>query len=246
MPPDHYELTYHHPSTTIHPYYTVKRLINAAAIRHDIDVKIGQFGYIETDDTIETRVLVQTTDEFDPEDTFWAADHASQIDAEDGFTTDTEPAPDPNLERALRSFLASDDATTTITHLNQDPDTKIFRYGDLTPCDPSTRDLWFVKVVDTTRDASDDIDIATIADFYQRHASLYRTHPSLKLGIEHQQSDETFELTVLATLTDRQEARQLAAKAGQDIIINYARKHIIPVTIDQTTPEDVTQVLNNA
>jgi len=181
-----------------------------------------------------------------------AVHHVSPADTSETAVTETEPDPadDPLPADDIPRFEGSDKMATVLGDVSETPGRGCLLCSNLTPCRSHERDLWFVSVQTTERDVTTELTKADIIEFYRENLDLLEENSELKIGVFHQTTEPTihtvgcndlpvfrrpirrdpemiynrpYQLSVVASLTDPQEARKLAERAGSSGVMNVYR-----------------------
>lgn len=250
-----YKLTYQFESGGGNIAYQTTQQVRKEADTHNTEVGLVTTGLSLESEGIEGTAIVEVSDSVVLTDVFESATairHVSPADNSETAVTETEPDPaeDPLPEDDIPRFEASDELAHVLGDVSATPGRGFLLYSNLTRCRPHERDLWLISVQNTELDVTAGLTKSDVVEFYRENLDLLDEEPSLKIGGFHGVAEPTVQLSVVASLTDPQEARELAGRAGSAGAMNAYRfelsKESLVVGTSTHGPGQVEAVFRNS
>ena len=223
-----YKLTYQFESSGGNIEYQTTQQVRKEADTSNTEVTLVTTGLALESEAIEGTAIVEVSDDIVPADVFESAAAVHQVWPADTFETagtETEPdrADDPRPADDIPRFEGSDKMATVLGDVSETPGRGCLLYSNLTRCHPHERDLWFVSIQTTDCNVTTELTKADIVEFYRENIDLLEEEAALKIGVFHGIAEPTIRLSVVASLTDPQEARELAERASSAGVMNVYR-----------------------
>lgn len=223
-----YNITYRFESDGGNIQYNTIQNVEKEAETSGVNVSIVTTGLELTDDAIHGIAVVELADDADPATVFESAVSIDHIEngvnskAEESSSLGTEVPADPEPVQDIHRIETNTAVAESLSALSEAPGSGMMFYSNLTRCRPFERDLWFVPLMGTRIDGSE-VTPADVAGFYSTQTELLEQQPELKIGVYHRTVDSTIQLSVVASLTDQEEAIELAAGIDGSSPMNFYR-----------------------
>lgn len=224
-----YKLTYQFESSGGNIEYQTRQNVENAALGIDAEVTLVTTGVSLSDDGITGTAIIDVGDTTVSEDVFESATGVDRLDQAGEFPIDsvsagdTAPAADPEPATDVPTFEDSSAMAQLLESVNRTPGQGFILYSNLIRCNPFERDLWFVPIRGTDIHADEGLSTAAVVAFYREHLDVLTDEPALKIGGYHRSDEPTIHLSLVASLTDREEARDLADRVGSPGAMNCYR-----------------------
>jgi hypothetical protein len=237
-----YNITYQFESDGGNIQYKTIQNVKKEADTSGVDLTIVTSGLALDDEVMRGIAVVELEDDADPAVVFKSAANVdkkevrgnSSDNQSDESTSELPSDPDPAQDI---SRVETDQAVArSLAEVSETPGRGAMFYSNLSRCQPFERDLWFVPISETSVDNSD-VSYVELVEFYCSHLELLQEQPSLKIGVYHQASNSRIQLSLVASLTDQQEASELAAKVDGPDPMNFYRFELskLPLVVGETT-----------
>jgi hypothetical protein len=237
-----YNITYQFESDGGNIQYNTIQNVEKEAATNGVDLTVVTTGLELTDDAIKGIAVVELADVNDPATVFESAtsiDHIedgvnSRADASGSLTTERPVNPEPVEE--MHKIEKNTAVAESLASLSETPGSGVMFYSNLTRCQPFERDLWFVPLVGTRIDGSE-VTPADVAEFCSTQLELLEEQPELKIVVYRWTSDSMIQLSLVASLTDQQEAIELATGIDDSSPMNFYRFELVKkaLVVDETT-----------
>jgi hypothetical protein len=221
-----YKLTYEFETSGGNIEYQTTQQVQKEAETHDSDVALVTTGLALENETIDGTAIIEVSDDTSPSGIFESAEAVDQVSPPGDSTpveADYELTDSPGPRDAISAFEQRDEMADIIVDVNETPGQGFLLHSDLTQCRPHERDLWLVVLNTVELDAESDLTKPDIVQFYRENFDLLEEEPTLKIGGFHGTVDQTIRLSLVASVTDQQEARELAGRAGRSGAVNVYR-----------------------
>ena len=221
-----HRLRYQFESSGGNVQYQTTQHVQKEADTHNTEVTLVTTGLSLTSGGIEGTAIVEVSDDVALADVFEAATAIRQLspDSRNPVTaSEQEPVSDPLPDDDIPRFEQSAAMKNLLADVSETPGRGFLLYSNLTRCRPHERDLWLVRIQSTELDATAELTKPDIVEFYREHIGLLEEKPTLKIGGFHGVSEPTIRLSVVASLTDPQEARELAERVNSAGAMNIYR-----------------------
>ncbi|WP_262178392.1 hypothetical protein [Haloarcula laminariae] len=219
-----YNLTYEFESSGGNIEYQTRQTVQKEADINDVDLSVVTTGLSLSDDRIKGIATVDADSDIVTADVFDSATEIHEVSHSwNAAQPEAEPASDPHPSDDVPRFEDSGDMQDLLATVNETPGRGCMFYSNLTRCWPHERDLWFVPLSATEIDASTGLSVADLIGFYRANIDQLEAHPTLKIGCFHQVAEPTIQISLVASLTDPQEAGELAGRFDSAGAMNFHR-----------------------
>jgi hypothetical protein len=223
-----YKLTYQFESDGGNIEYQTTQRVRKEADTNNTAVTLVTTGLSLEHEGIEGTAIVEISDDVVVTDVFESATAVRQVSPADSSKTpvtepEQEPASDSLPDEDISRFENSDEMARLLANVNETPGRGFLLYSNLTRCRPHERDLWLVILQHTEIDVKLGLTKSDIVEFYRENLDLLEEKPSLKIGGFRRVAEPTIQLSLVASLTDPQEARELAGRANSIGTMNIYR-----------------------
>lgn len=223
-----YKLTYPLESGGGNIEYHTTEQVRKEADTTNTEVTLVTTGLSLESEGIAGTAIVEVSDDVGVTDTFESATAVHQVSPPDDCETaiaetESDPADDPLPAADIPRFEESAETADMLGDLREAPGQGFLLYSNLTRCRPHERDLWLVILQTTELDAKTGLSKQDIVEFYREHIELLEENPALKIGAFHSVTEPTIQLSLVASLTDPQDARELVGRTGNSGAMNSYR-----------------------
>jgi hypothetical protein len=219
-----YSITYEFESSGGNIEYQVTQQVQKDAETNEADITLVTTGLSLEPDVIEGTAIIDADNDIEPATVFTTATDSQRL-APDSDTSapEREPASDPGPAEYITWFEESEDTAALLESVSDTPGRGLLLYSNLTRCRPHERDLWMVPLHHKEIDREEGLAKADVIQFYEANQELLVDKPSLKIAGFHGSSKPTIQLSLIASLTDPQEASALANRVGNPGAMNFYR-----------------------
>lgn len=230
-----YNITHQFESDGGNIQYKTAQKVQKDAETSDIDCTLVTIGLAIHNDTINGIAVVELADGINPATVFESATAVQRSDESALFESDEsqELATDPTGLKPvhdIHQFETDAGVVDSLEALSHTPGRGVLFNSDLTRCQPFERDRWFVPIGDTVL-TDGALTPADVISFYRTHLDLLMEQPSLKIAVYHRKTDSSIQLTVVASLTEQDEATELAAEDNTGTPLNFFRFDLSKLTL---------------